>query len=487
MTTFKPSKYQQAVYDFVQKETGNAVIDAVAGSGKTTTIVEALKLIPKEKSTIFVAFNKSIVKELSERVPSHVEVKTMHSFGFGIVRYNLGNVIVKDDKIMEIVKQLYPGWKVDEEAADGYMNRVRHIVDLAKLNLVKNVDELWEVVDHHGVEIMNGEVEKAWLVFNLALNFKKSIDMTDMIFLPAHHGMKSKQYDWVFVDECQDLNKCQQEILKRMVKPKTGRFIAVGDPRQAIYGFAGADAESFRSLQNIPNTISLPLSVNYRCGTNIIELAKSIVPQLEAFENAIEGEVVKEGKWKDIQDGDYVLCRNVRPLVKLCMDLLIDGKKAAVRGRDIGANLINMIQRTKEKKIDKALEKMQAEANRMVKKSMARGKTEDEVRNSTAHKTHMDKVSAIEILAGDLENVQDVIDKINSLFSDDKAGIVLSTIHKAKGLESDNVFILNPELMPSKWAKKAWEIEQESNLIYVAYTRAKRRLLFIADYDGAAE
>jgi ATP-dependent exoDNAse (exonuclease V) beta subunit len=46
------------------------------------------------------------------------------------------------------------------------------------------------------------------------------------------------------------------------------------------------------------------------------------------------------------------------------------------------------------------------------------------------------------------------------------------------------VYILNRELMPSHWAKKPWEKEQEENLEYVAYTRAKQKLSFIADYDG---
>ena len=286
MADFKPSIYQQKIFDFVVKGSGNAVINAVAGSGKTTTIVEALKLIPKEQKVIFVAFNKSIVNELIAKVPSNVEVKTMHSFGFGAVRYALGNVAVKDDKVMEIIKSLYPAWNIPESVADGYMHRVRQLVDLARLNLASNMEELYEISEHHGVEILNGEIEKSWIVYEVARNFKKMIDMTDMIFLPAYYNFNCKKYDWVFVDECQDLNRCQQQILKNMVKPNGGRFVAVGDPRQAIYGFAGADARSFESLGKIPNTTILPLSVNYRCGSSIIDLAKKIVPQLEAFEKA---------------------------------------------------------------------------------------------------------------------------------------------------------------------------------------------------------
>ncbi len=484
MANFKPSIYQKAIFDFVEKGSGNCVIDAVAGSGKTTTIVNALNLIPANKKIIFVAFNKTIVNELSSRVPKNVEVKTMHSFGFSTVRSQMGNVVVKEDKVMETINQLYPTWKIDESVEEGYKQRVKSLVDLARLNLVNNLEELYDVAEHYGVEILNAEVDKAWIVFQVIRNYKKIIDMNDMIFLPAYYKMKCKTYDWVFVDECQDLNKCQQEILKQMLNPNTGRFVAVGDPRQAIYGFAGADAESFRSLASTSNTITLPLSVNYRCGKNIIDFAKKIVPHLEASSIAIDGEVDLNGSWKDVRDGDYVLCRNVKPLLKLCMEFLISGRKAFVRGRDIGRNMINMLERTKSAKLEDAIKNLKNELERTVKKNVARGKTEEQFRNSSTYQAMLDKIEAIEILAGDLIFVSDVIKKIDSLFSDSTSGIILSTIHKSKGLESDNVFILNPELMPSKWAKKPWEIEQENNLIYVAYTRAKQKLSFISDYNG---
>lgn len=484
MANFSPSIYQQSIFDFIKNGSGNAVINAVAGSGKTSTIVEALKLIPADKKVIFVAFNKAIVNELIAKVPSNVEVKTMHSFGFGTVRFNMGNVTMKDDKVMEIIKNLYPNWNIDESVAEGYMTRVRSIVDLARLNLVNDISELYDIVDHHGLQTLNAEVEKAWIVFEIARNFRKVIDMTDMIFLPAYYKLKCKTYDWVFVDECQDLNRCQQEMLQMMVKPRTGRFIAVGDPRQAIYGFAGADAESFRSLMNIPNTTTLPLSVNYRCGSVIIDLAKEIVPQLEAHENAHTGSIDLKGSWKNVNDGDFVLCRNVKPLIKLCMEFLISGKKATVRGRDIGANLINMLQRSKKTRIDEAIKKIYIDLDKQIEKAVSRGKTDQEVRNSSAIRSTIDRIEALEILSGDLVLVSDLIKKIDSLFSDTKSGIVLSTIHKSKGLEANTVHILNQELMPSKWAKKDWEREQEQNLIYVAYTRAKHKLCFITDYDG---
>ncbi|MBR1373175.1 hypothetical protein IJ556_01835, partial [bacterium] len=94
MANFVPSKYQKTVYTYIQKGTGNAVIDAVAGSGKSTTIVNALKLIPADKSVLFLAFNASIVEELKIKIGNipNVEIRTLNSLGFKIVRNTFKNV-----------------------------------------------------------------------------------------------------------------------------------------------------------------------------------------------------------------------------------------------------------------------------------------------------------------------------------------------------------------------------------------------------------
>ena len=73
-----------------------------------------------------------------------------------------------------------------------------------------------------------------------------------------------------------------------------------------------------------------------------------------------------------------------------------------------------------------------------------------------------------------------LIEYIKAIFSDDKAEIVFSSIHKAKGLEANNVFFLQPNLIPSKYAEQEWELIQEQNLYYVAITRAKENLYMVS-------
>jgi DNA helicase-2/ATP-dependent DNA helicase PcrA len=286
------SPYQTAVFDFIKEGKGNAVINAVAGAGKTFTITKALELIPDNQSVLFIAFNKHIVEELKTKLSkankTGVEVMTLHSYGSKILWANTKSRL-DNDKVWKVCDTLYPSWNVDEEIANGYIGRVKRLVELAKLSLAKTVDDLYDIAEKHGIEIFNGEVDNAMQVKSLTDSNTRVHDFNDMIYFPVRFNLKCRQYDWVFIDECQDLSPVQQELMKKAIKPG-GRFVAVGDPHQCIYGFAGADVESFRNLSEITNTTSLPLSLTYRCAKNIVAFAQELVPHIQALDTAEDGE-----------------------------------------------------------------------------------------------------------------------------------------------------------------------------------------------------
>ena len=320
-------------------------------------------------------------------------------------------------------------------------------------------------------------------------NFRE-IDFTDMVWLPNVLKIRPQEFDFVFIDECQDLNTAQRELFLQTIKLKTGRFIAVGDPRQAIYGFAGADVESFEKLKNLPNTDLLPLSVCYRCDAQIIELAKTIVPQIEARKDAPEGQINYEAKLADIHDDDMVLCRITSPLVALCMQYIANGVKAYVKGRDIGLNLINMIKRTDRVLLSEAMNVINSELQTLCNKiARKQGISIAEAKQTSQYQSFRDKIRAIENLSFGLTTVNEAVNRIELIFKDDeKTGICLSTIHKAKGLEANRVFILRPDKLYLKHCMSvAWMREQEHNLVYVAYTRAKHYLGFITDFQDNSE
>ena len=530
MSKFQPSPYQQGIYNFIQKGQGNAVVSAVAGSGKTTTLINALNLIPNELSVLFLAFNKSIAQELSERVPqgkTNIEVRTLHAYGYfsltkshkseidnnkykkllkDIISYSENTdleYLKKYQFKMEQIKMVDDFLFEDSEKEliedkIAYFGRVQKLCDLGRLNLIdlKNQDngiiQLKELSEKHSVEIINGECFRAWLLINLGASYLGKADFSDMVFLPNHLNLQTQKYDIVFIDECQDLNACQRELMKKAIKPSTGRFIAVGDSSQAIYGFAGADSDSFQKLIDIPNTITLPLSVCYRCGSDIINYVQKIMPTIEASPSAKKGLIDFDFSYKNIVKGDMVICRNTMPLVALCMRYLKQGTKAFVMGTDISASLITMVdscrRKTEEFNCANIFARIYNEKNKLVKNIMSKENcSENEANENQIVVSFMDKVSTLEIISNGCITGDDLIDKLKVIFSDNSDGICLSTIHKSKGLEADRVFIIHEELMPSKHAKKDWEKLQEKNLMYVAYTRAKSVLGFVTDFDAYSD
>jgi hypothetical protein len=784
-----PSKYQAAVYSFIESGTGNAVIDAVAGSGKSTTLVESLKKIPPHQTVLFLAFNKSIVEELKIKAGnmSNVQIYTLHGMGASAVNRSLWDVETNADKYKKFIHSmdargfLTPDTDLEPAEHKEFKSNIFQLIDLCRLNLCNDKLKAKELACKHDIHLLSNEIKYAFRAIKWGLQNEEEIDFTDMIFFPIIKKMRVQQYDWVFIDECQDLNICQRELFLKCLKPG-GRFIAVGDPAQCqpkgtkvlmadftekniedikvgdsvvsydtkkcqftgfgsacnvkpvkvletakstrreriftvtldsghtseyssnhrcyvqfnpskmqgkyvlylmqkagsfrvgiypcdsvskgngfapvmrarsegaesmwilqifnnkkdaylqeqiisarwsipqmrfknntvnslglnqndidtfwssvgdltdkairllegfnrdicyplwvnqgknntswklstfamfktqacnilpeimdmcifdpsnrdlknrvrrymvgikllagslhqivdlyslnvesnhnyvadgiltsncIYGFAGADIESFRILQNLPDTVTLPLSVCYRCDGDIIRLAKTIVPHIEAREGAPAGIVDREAKLSNVQDGDMILCRLVSPLVDVCITYIKQGVKAYIKGGDIGANLVKMIQNTNREAMEDVMIIFEKELAKIaLKYSKSTGCSLQEARESSDYQSYEDKVSAISIISDGIPKSSAVVARILTIFSDKNQGICLSTIHKSKGLECDRVFILCPEkMMHAKSMQIEWMAEQERNLVYVAYTRARHYLGFITDYQ----
>lgn len=523
---FTPSNEQIAIFDHAVKTNRNLVVSAVAGSGKTTTLLELLKQIPSNKTVLFMAFNRAIAQELEKRAPSapNIEIRTVYAFGnycllldkaerivnfykynnmFKAIlnyleskqiqlveKYNFGKAEFKSiEKIRKILNECIA--QDDEFNIDEFTANVIDICDLGRLYNInkKQKKKLEEYAEHHNVIIKCNELDIALILIELGVFYNIEFDFTDMIYLPNRLEVKIPTYDYVLIDEVQDLNICQTLIMKKAIA-NGGKFIAVGDPAQAIYGFSGADHEAFDNIKKIPNTDLLPLSITYRCPSQIIDMVRPLNTQIQTYPGNDNGLVIDKISYNDIQDGDMILCRQTFPVVSLCMKYLSQGKAAYIIGSDIGKSLINAIVKTKRKSeeyiMSNVMARLDLEYEHIVSKQMlVHNLTKSEAQNQTPSVSFKEKIEAIESIAGSLTNPDDVIAKIETMFSDDnKKGICLSTIHKAKGLENDRIFILMPQLMPSKYAKKPWELLQEQNLKYVAYTRAKQTLGFINDYDA---
>ena len=241
----------------------------------------------------------------------------------------------------------------------------------------------------------------------------------------------------------------------------------------SIYGFNAADEKSFEWFEKFPNTKVLPLSHSFRCAKNIIVEANRLVPEIKALDNAPEGTVREGDVLTEAESGDFVLCRTTMPLVKLFFEFLVQHKKAIIKGSDIGVHLIELI--GKITTIGDLKIFWENELLDFRKDLKSKG-----VLNPDEHSGYValeDKVSTLLFLAKISKSIDDLKEKIQIIFTDEIQGICLSTVHKAKGLEANRVFIIRPDLLPMK-VFKSWQQIQEKNLEYVAITRAKTELIY---------
>lgn len=482
-----PSKYQKRIFKEVVETNNSICANSTAGSGKTWTLVKILDLIPKNQDTIFLAFNVHTAENLKLKMPNrpkNIEISTLHGFGSRVLYTHYGKLPVVENKSFKACLSRYKVWQEKGEVKEikwTYCDRVGQIVNMMKLTMTPPEQVEVEVLaGKYSIMTIGYEIEHAIEIYEMELKSMKTIDFNDMLFLPAIKNNKMKRFDTILVDEAQDLSKAAATMVKKMLKP-TGRLIIVGDRNQSIYGFAGADFTSFDNLKKIvPGTVELPLSISYRCSKAVVKHAQKLVPEMEYHPDAPEG-FVGVGSWEDIGCGDMVLCRNLKPLVILLLDLVDKDIKANIKGREISKSMVNMIEKTKQKTITSLIAHLKVDKVKLKNKLMKRGVFKPEAHNSMRELT--ERIEIIKILGKRTGSVKVLKEMIVSIFLDTNfPGTILSTGHKAKGLEAENVHILFKELIPSKYAVTQSDFDQEKNLDFVMRTRAKLNLYYIDDY-----
>lgn len=494
---FTPSPYQEKIFDFIVHGNGNAVISAKAGSGKTSTCVTAIKLIKPKNKVMFLAFNKSIAEELSQKLKDYpnVEVRTSHSLGFAIIRKNVeGEVGLDEFKYRRYVKSNITelttiGITLTKNQLYNYIESICALVDFARFNLAQTAEEVKSLAVKYDVPIFFDECDVAIKVLEWGKTELNSIDYTDMVWLPVELSMNARafQKDFIFIDECQDQSLMSIELFLKCFKRGT-RFIAVGDEKQCINTFCGSSEEAFQYMKDYPKTIQFDLPICYRCPRTVVELAKTLVPDIKCREDAPKGDIIEKCWTSALRSGDMVLCRSKAPLLKVYTKLLRKGIQCYIKGQDIGTNLKKLIEEVDIEELNTNLKsdgvfvRLYDNLFEIRNKLMESKGLDYQDATLTNYITNMyDMIKALTVLAENYTTKTELLSHIDEIFDETREGVILSTIHKAKGLEADNVYILCNSSMPSSLAKKEWEKNAEQNLIYVAYTRAKNKLGFISE------
>lgn len=513
-TTWSPQ--QQRIFDWFRAPqpppSQHGVVIARAGTGKTTTIIEGTKHAP-EKRGLLAAFNKSIATELQDRLtnPSFAAM-TLHSVGFRLVKLQWANV-----RMNTASGKLSRGYKATREVMGDQApepivwlvtklhSKGREVMPEAQSGELVDLAEHFDLLPDREWEQEGWDVQR---IADLALQVMDhcaktqpidGIDFADMLFLPVRNHWCVPTYDIVVVDEAQDMNPAQLQLAQGVLKPG-GRMLLVGDDRQAIYGFRGADSEALGRLGAELGATFLGLTTTYRCPKSVVQEANRLVEDFKAADTNPEGlvrTITTDKLMGTVQPGDFLLSRSNAPLISTALQLLASGVRARIQGRDIGAGLRKLLDQLATGKASDSIPELLSKLQAWEQREVERAERQD---LQTQADKAMDQAATLRALIAGAKGVPEVRRRLDDLFTEDgRPSVLCSSIHRAKGLEARHVFVLKDTLFPPPpcqcghrhpWGKcnrcgcEDYEPDQrvareEQNIAYVAITRAKEELVWV--------
>lgn len=545
---FKPSTYQQDILDFfLNNPQSNMLVNALAGSGKSTT---ACMLSEHSKtSDLYIAFNASVVEEFKKKIKNpKTKVMTMHSLAYSIMLYNVEQES-KDSgekpkgfgsqrsKRTVSLDNFKPHKILDEEITKRYGRYIEfakrvflkdnyvNLYNLCRLTLtdMSSNKDVSRLIDDHVLFLYYGDEgysapDISEITSTLKILDTKSrqqfeaqgvIDFTDMLWITFN---KLKYDNWevpywalytnIYCDEVQDFSNIQLNFLK-FIKRTKGRYVFIGDFHQAIYNFAGANAQAFNQIPKMfapVETFDLPIC--YRCAKSHLsrvnrEYGIPILPCDDAplgFVKTIDKNKISEYA----KAGDMVISRKNKWIAEVVLDLARNGTPIFIEDKDMVAAIKRQILSSKctsvgtlEKFLQKVISNYNKKLFEIVSKNVSEGGHEEEHLEAVAEtNSKIDNTSfLLEILEGYLENhassdsiskFSNFIDKLLNTTPSPNC-VRLCSIHKAKGLEATNVFVLNEAKINYDFRNSKEQNIQEKNLSYIATTRAKEGLYLVKE------
>lgn len=539
----EPSKYQKEILDWVKNGRGSGLVNALAGTGKTTTLEMVAKAVPSKM--LFLAFNKHIADELSEREDikplvdsKKLKIYTVNALGnMTLIDYCKTKLdkdpVLKSNKLTSDIldgvildrlrrenKELPHGAMESKLAMDTIKKHAKTCCDLVRCHCIDYKDH--KAIDHlisdEGLFIFRKEILQITSIPRLEWSFivsdaiEESIDFfektgeydfLEQIYLPVHLQLFPPPWlkwytEFVGVDEAQDISTLQQRFIKRLqyMNPyKPTRYLFVGDEHQAIYKFNGADCNSINHIRNQFDAKDLHLNICYRCPKKALVLAREHAPLIEDAPTAKEGTIniisnLDVVKYADY--GDLIMARKNKDLVEIYLMLIKGKRKVYFKKSEF---LFRIIKEIDDRKRIKTIEDVEKFIEKESRKENNRKEAEEKEVKNVIDMEEEDIFSIMSQLLtffqmnyeryGFKSNAKGFTDFIRSIAKTEPSEecIVLGSIHAMKGLEAKNVFIVNYFEMPYEFGMGGEYFIQEKNLKYIAETRTKENLYLCYDLE----
>lgn len=415
---------------------------------------------PKTQSVLYLAHQKVIADRLAKRLPSYIHAHTFNAFGHRLLM-RTGRVFFDPSLLPKLVSKINRDWSLLTWKEKSYWNKVNRFTEKFKQeDLIPSEEGLEFICHKYPVDEppLFDDICKLW---DEQKKHRGGIAYIDQLYKGAY-TLREPLYDIAFVDEFQDMS----QIMLRMATRAAKHTVFCGDPHQCITRFAGAGEDIYSQLKGLVDA-ELPLKTVFRCPPNVIRMANRIIPaaNLRPTPEKQDGEIgmLDFSQFiEKVQPGHMVLARKNATLVSVCLRLILAGKPAKIVKTDISKNMEKFLQSLKAPfgpYMDQLLLKYKgSEVGRMMLQ---------------------DQIEMVNEIGPNLSKTQ-IMAKLNAMLKDhDGEGYInLSTIHKAKGLEWENVHIITP--IRHELASSPEDIQQEINLEFVAHTRTKQNLYLVS-------
>jgi superfamily I DNA/RNA helicase len=463
-----PTDEQLSIIDLIAGDSSNVLVNALAGTGKTTTL-EMIQDASPTRPVLLICFNKRVADDASKRFPSTTTVRTFNSLGHRIWAKTVSKLTLDPKKTANLFKAICDELprEYSRDARELYWETISAVAMAKSLGYIPEgkfpqARRLLSTEQFHASleetpSPLLAELIDAVLVASIKTAYAGTIDFNDQIFMPALFGGTFPRYPLVLVDEAQDLNPTNHAMLDKLCK--VSRLCGVGDPYQSIYGFRGAVQDGMSILRTRFSMQERTISISFRCPQAIVENVHWRVPHFRWVKEGGHVEQLAQLTPSNIPDGATILCRNNAPLFRCAFHLLAERRSVNVSGSEIGPKLIALL-----RKIGSDADTQEDLLTKI------EGWRDEKLQKSQGPATVNDTADCLRVFASFGATLAQAIAYAEHLFKQ-QGTIKMMTGHKAKGGEWNHVYILDEWLVGDD--------EQELNLKYVMSTRAKERLYYI--------
>ena len=476
-------------YGFTLSGDGRFLLGDFTVTHNTTAALEGLRRRPAGESALVCAFNKAIASELEARVPIGVKAQTLHAAGLRCLKRSYPRCEV-DFRRGRRLAQRALGIDGSEWWHGGLIGCVSRLASWGKGSMLRESGQLLRALgdadafpsstaEHNGFGVER-VADAALAAMRAAVADDGAIDFDDMIWCALERGCVRGEYGIVVVDEAADMNRSQLDLATRICK-SGGRICAVGDPMQALYGWRGADVGAIERMGAELRAADLRLSKTFRCAQSIVREAQVFVPDIEGFrpEEGIVRHDSLAALLSGVRPGDFVLSRTNAALLKVALLLARAGVPVCVRGRDLAKQLLSRVSGAQKRGGTTVGEVVRIACDALAREQeTATNLGADDTASRLA-----DLAECLIALSAECSSVGELLAVIDRVFADAAGAgqVVCSTVHQAKGLETERVWILRDTFAAWNGRRRGGPTGEDRRVAYVAVTRAKNELVYCSD------